>query len=225
GYSIEVGEMRFPRNPRHGDFRHLIEQRELYAFLDVGQLNRPVRQDHWDNLQYLRDRLAEQPRPINNTKIYGGDAIDWTGGYRTGEECFWRNVLGGAASARFHRPPAGRGLSAEAQAHLRSARALADAMNVFTCEPRNDLLGDRESNEAYCLAKPGERYAIYFPDDGEVTLDVSAAQGELQVRWRDIEGNGWREAELVSAAGTLELKAPGPGHQAVWIQVSEPAGG
>jgi hypothetical protein len=45
----------------------------IYAFLDVGQLNRPVRQGHWDNLQYLRSQLVERPRPINNTKNYGGD--------------------------------------------------------------------------------------------------------------------------------------------------------
>ncbi len=96
-------------------------------------------------------------------------------------------------------------------------------MDVFVCEPRNDLLGDRESNEAYCLAKPGKRYAVYFPDGGDVTLDLSDAQGELQVRWRDIENSGWRETERVPAAGTLELKAPGPGHQAVLIQVNEPA--
>jgi hypothetical protein len=60
---------------RRADFRHLIAQHDLYAFLDVGQLNRPVRQTHWDNLQYLRGPLAERPRPINNTKIYGGDEV------------------------------------------------------------------------------------------------------------------------------------------------------
>jgi hypothetical protein len=217
GYPIQVGEMRFPNDPRHGDFQHIIERPELYAFLDVGQLNRPVRQRHWDNLQYLRGRLAERPRPINNTKIYGGDTVGWTGGYRTGEECFWRNVLGGAASARFHRPPAGRGLSVEAQAHLRSARTLTDAMDLFVCQPRNDLLGDRSPNEAFCLAEPGRQYAVYFPYGGQVRLDVSAAKGTLQVRWLDITRSTWQQPHTVDGGGTLELKTPGKGHWAVLV--------
>jgi hypothetical protein len=35
GRPIQVGEMRFPNNPRHADFQHLIARHDLYAFLDV----------------------------------------------------------------------------------------------------------------------------------------------------------------------------------------------
>jgi pimeloyl-ACP methyl ester carboxylesterase len=59
------------------------------------------------------------------------------------------------------------GLSEDAQIHIKSLRLLTDAMNVFVCEPRNDLLGDRSPNEAYCLAEPGRQYAVYFPDGGQ----------------------------------------------------------
>ncbi|TVS20304.1 MAG: hypothetical protein EA424_04670 [Planctomycetaceae bacterium] len=217
GRPIQVGEMRFPNNPRHADFQHLIARHDLYAFLDMGQLNRPVRQTHWDNLQYLRGQLAERPRPINNTKIYGGDQVGWTGGYRTGEECFWRNVLGGAASARFHRPPAGRGLSPPAQGHIRSARMMADRMDFFSAEPRNDLLSDREANVAYLRCVPGRQYAVYFPDGGAVKLDVSAMKGRLQVHWLEIARNAWQTPRDAHGGGTLELNAPGQGHWAVLI--------
>ncbi len=217
GTEIEVGEMRFPNDPRHGDFEHLIERPELYAFLDVGQLNRPVQQRHWGNLQYLRGRLAEQPRPINNTKIYGGDEVGWTGGYRTGEECFWRNVLGGAASARFHRPPAGRGLSAPAQAHLRSARMIAERMDFFAAEPRLDLLSDRAANEAYLRCVPGRQYALYFPDGGEVRIDLSGAAGALSARWLEIPTSRWREPFRLPAEPRVPLQAPGGGHWALLI--------
>lgn len=123
-------------------------------------------------------------------------------------------MLGGAASARFHRPPAGRGLSVEAQAHIRSARMLTDAMNVFVCTPRNDLLGERSSNEAFCLAELGRQYAVYFPDGGQVRLDISAAKQSLQVRWLDISRSTWQEPQTVDGGGTWELRTPGQGHWA-----------
>jgi hypothetical protein len=176
-----------------------------------------VRQTHWDNLQYLRGQLAERPRPINNTKIYGGDEVGWTGGYRTGEECFWRNVLGGAASARFHRPPSGRGLSPPAQAHIRSARMIADRMDFFAAEPRNDLLSDREANEAYLRCVPGRQYAVYFPDGGSVMLDLTGGQGTFRAQWLDIPNSRWAEEATLPGGQSARLAAPGRGHWAVLV--------
>jgi len=217
GGRIEVGEMRFPRTPHHDDIRHLIARADLYDFLDISQMNRPARQEHWDHLMYLRRALADRPRPLNNTKIYGSDEVAWTGGYRTGEECFWRDVLGGCASARFHRPTSGRGLDPQAQRHIRSARLLTDAMNVFACAPRDDLLSERSPNEAYCLAEPGKRYAVYFPDGGEVKLDVSGISGRLQVRWLDIARSVWQESQQIQGGATLDLKSPANGHWAALV--------
>jgi hypothetical protein len=91
-------------------------------------------------------------------------------------------------------------------------------MNVFACEPRNDLLSDRSPNPAYCLAEPGRQYAVYFPNGGEVKLDVSAAREPLQVRWLDIDRGAWQEPQTVDGGGTLELKTPGEGHWAVVVQ-------
>jgi hypothetical protein len=48
-----------------------------------------------------------------------------------------------------------------------------------------------------------------------VTLDVSAAQGPLQVRWLDVTRSEWRDPQTVKAGSKLELKPPGPGHWAV----------
>ena len=46
-----------------------------------------------------------------------------------------------------------------------------------------DLLSDRESNEAYLAAKPGERYALYFTNGGSVGLDLSGAKDTFDVTW------------------------------------------
>ena len=108
-----------------------------------------------------------------------------------------------------------------ARVHIKSLRMLTDAMNVFACEPRNDLLSDRQPNEAYCLAEPGRQYAVYFPDGGAVTLDVSAAQGPLEVRWLDISRSAWQKPQTTQGGGTLELQTPGKGQWAVLVESPE----
>ena len=53
-----------------------------------------------------------------------------------------------------------------------------------TCLPTSRRwLSNREGNEAYLAAKPGERYALYFTDGGSVGLDLSAATGSFDVTW------------------------------------------
>ena len=55
---------------------------------------------------------------------------------------------------------------------------LTDEIDIFTCEPHNDLLSNRSWNEAYCTANPGVEYAVFFPDGGNVLLDVTATGGQ-----------------------------------------------
>ena len=118
-------------------------------------------QTHWDNAQKFRAELSPI-RPINNVKIYGADTGKY-GTTRNGLERFWRNIFGGLATARFHRPPNGLGLTETAQASIKSMRTLTNEMDIFTCEPYNDLLSNRIENEAYTFANPGQEYAVYFP--------------------------------------------------------------
>jgi hypothetical protein len=95
-----------------------------------------------------------------------------------------------------------------------------DEFEVFDAVPANHLLGSRESNEAYCLARPGSRYAVYFPDGGEVTLDLGDDEGEWTVRWLDIMGNRWHDATFVDAGKNVRLKTPGRGQ---WTAVLFPS--
>jgi hypothetical protein len=85
------------------------------------------------------------------------------------------------------------------------------------CAPHNDLLGDRQPNQAYCLAQPGEQYAVYFPDGGTVKLDVSAVEREVEVRWLDILHSAWQDPQTGSGGWALELKAPGRGPWAALV--------
>lgn len=235
GVEVQITDMRRSEDIRSRDHAHVFDHPALYSFVDISQNNAwaGLGQGHYDNILFVRERLAQRPRPINNNKNYGAA--------RHGEEesvaRFCRIVFAGCASVRFHRPHPredpeaheaatdfGLGLSPRAQTIIASMREIANAFDVFRAAPRNDLLGEREVNEAYCLAEPGKQYAVYFPNGGAVTLDVSATEGPLQIRWLDIDQSVWSEPETVTANGTLTLKAPGDGHRAVVVQSKERTG-
>lgn len=175
---------------------------ETYSFCDISQNNHSPASRHWENMQWFRQRIAESGhvRPINTVKIYGAN----TGGYgngRDGQERFWRNIIGGLAGTRFHRPASGLGLSETAQAHIRSLRMLLEEIDIFRCEPHNDLLQKRSWNEAYCTAEPGVAYAVFFTDGGDLHLDTSAvpAGREIAVHWLDILASAWQPVRRIPA--------------------------
>ncbi len=221
GKAVYLADMRRNSNFESEEQVKLLHDRQHYDFFEISQNTANNGQRHYDQILSIRSQLTDAPKPLNNIKIYGGKIGSWTTSVEEGARRFWRNIFGGLASSRFHRPgPSkhffGIGLSELAQRHIRGMRMLTDAMTVFTCEPRNDLLSEREDNEAYCLADPGRQYAVYFPDGGEVSLNVSEIDGPLTVRWLDISKSAWLEAERVSGE-MLPLKAPGSGHWAALV--------
>jgi hypothetical protein len=222
GKKVYLTDMRRNTNFESPEQVNLLHDRAHYDFFEISQNNANNDQRHYDQILHIRSQVAEKPIPINNVKIYGGEIGRWTRSVEEGTRRFWRNIFGGCASSRFHRPGPSHhffaiGLSDLAQTHLRSMRMLADSMNVFVCEPRNDLLSARQPNEAYCLAEPGRQYAVYFPEGGAVKLDVSAVQGGLQMRWLDIGRSAWLEPQPAPAGGVLDLKTPGNGPWTVLI--------
>lgn len=217
GVSVQTTEMWDPwdlSDPKH---RATFDHPETYSFVDVSQNNHKTGQSHWDNAQCQRERFEGNLRPMNNVKIYGADNGRF-GNDRDGIERFWRNIFGGMASARFHRPPSGLGLNEKAQANVRSMRMLTEEMDIFTCAPRNDLLSGRHPNEAYCIANPGKEYAVYFPNGGEVDLEVRGFGRPAVSRWLRIMKSEWTEPERIEGRSPVRLQCPSPDHWAVLIQ-------
>jgi hypothetical protein len=198
------------------EHKRTFDHPERYDFCDVSQNNQKKGQEHWENFQWVRQRVAAQPRPLNTTKTYGADGGRF-GSNRDGLERWWRHVLGGAASARFHRPDSGLGLSELAKASLRAARKLESLLELWEVEPANQLLRDRADNEAYLAARPGRTYALYFPDGGSVGLDLTAAPGRFTVRWIDIAAGDWGRRETIAGGATTTITAPGKGHWLVAV--------
>ncbi len=210
-----------------------IEHSEVYDFVEVSQNNWQRGQIHYDNLLRHRQRIASSPRPLNNAKIYGADGST-CGTTRDGLERFWRSIFAGAASARFHRPDSGLGLSDTAQCAITGAREVTGAIDLFRCEPRPELLFDKpqgnrlaaswqapvvSGNRAYCLANPGKEYAVYFPDGGSgVMLDLRRAKGDFQVRWFHIDAGRWATSSRIQAGDKAELSAPALGQWSAVIQ-------
>ena len=112
-----------------------------------------------------------------------------------GIERFWRNIIGGAASCRFHRPPSGIGLSDRAQIHIQSARMLLAELDFVNCIPdeKSQLLFERQPDEAYLTCKRGIEYVIYFPDSGRLQLDLSECSKKFLVKWLNCEKREWIE--------------------------------
>ena len=97
---------------------------------------------------------------------------------------------------------------------------LSEEFDFFSSSPDSDgssLLG-RVDNEAYLTCKAGSHYAVYFPDGGSVTLDLSqtpsAAAGEWSVRWLNIIESEWQGACTVTDKSKITLAPPWPGH---WV--------
>jgi hypothetical protein len=89
-------------------------------------------------------------------------------------------------------------------------------MKLWDIEPANQLLSDRESNEAYLACNQGKAYALYFTDGGEVGLDMRKARGRYLLRWIDLFTGEWTDERSIEGEKIVMIKAPGKGH---WLAV------
>ncbi len=190
------------------EHKRTFDHPELYDFCDISQNNHQRDQAHWDNFQWVKDYISSQPRPINTVKTYGADGGSH-GNTNNGIDSWWRHVTGGVASARFHRPPSGLGLSELSMNSVRAAREIEKVCPYWELTPNNELLSDREENEAYLTTKAGEVYVVFFPDEGEVGLDLSEYDEDFTLKWMNVRKGEWASEELIEGAGLVNLKTPG----------------
>lgn len=216
GRTVYLTEMWDDWNLTGETHRRTFDRPDRYDFCDVSQNNHQRGQQHWDNFQWARARVADPPRPLNTVKTYGAD----TGRYGTdadGIERWWRHLIGGAAAVRFHRPTSGHGLNEKAQAAIIAGRKLEQHIPLWTVEPALDLLGERAEDEAYLAARPGQAYALFAPRAADVTLDLSAGTGEFTVHWISVDTGEWGPRATVQGGGVVRIATPGEGMWAAAI--------
>ena len=147
---------------------------------------------------------------MNTTKTYGAAGNKFGHTDQDGIERFWRHLLAGAASMRFHRPDSGLGLNNKAVACIHAARQLESLLPLWSVEPANELLSDRQDNEAYAATDGGGRtYIVYFPSGGEVRFDLSEASGILTIQWINIDTGQSEPQGCLSGGSQISLSPPG----------------
>ncbi len=196
--------------------REAFDNPEMYPFLDVSQVNsRTFNQDQWENFFWIAQQREAHPRPLNHVKIYSDGKYSFgTGTPVDGVERFWRNLIAGSATVRFHRPDAGIGLNDIAKACIAAARKAETRIRMWEVATAMELLGNREPDEAYLAAKPGEKYLLYFTDGGSVTLDLRGRPQDYDMRWISVSTGEWGESMKVTGGKRVEISAPG---QLGWV--------
>ena len=98
-------------------------------------------------------------------------------------------------------------------------------MDIFTCEPHNDLLSNRAENEAYTIANPGREYAVYFPKGGSVDVNLSSDGATdartVTIRWLNIAKSEWTQEAEIPFGDSITLSALTEDHWAVLIQLKK----
>jgi hypothetical protein len=216
GNKVYLTEMWDAWDLKSEQHKRTFDHPELYDFCDISQNNHQRDQAHWDNFQWVKNYISGHPRPINTVKTYGADG-GTHGNTNNGIDGWWRHIIGGTASARFHRPPSGLGLSELSMNSVRAAREIEKICPFWELEPNNDLLSEREENEAYLAAKAGEVYVVFFPDSGEVKLDLSETNSDFILKWMDVRKGEWFSEENISGGNRNTLTTPGENE---WVAVA-----
>lgn len=214
GRQVFTTEMWDPHDLNHISHRETFDHPETYDFVEISQNNHQKGEAHWLNglAQIERLRRSGALRPVTNVKTYGSTGGRHGHGLQNGVESFVRSVLFGSSAVRFHRPTSGIGLSDTAQVVIKGIREVTDRMDdFFAATPNLALLSDRNENEAYCRALPGQSYLVYFGEAGEVTLDLSDLEGEtVHIEALELFSNTWRELKEIKASNKLQLSADQP---------------
>ena len=99
--------------------------------------------------------------------------------------------------------------------NLGYALRYARRMDLAAMTPQSKLASSK-----YCLADPGKAYLVYAPG-GKVTVDLSAAKGDLAVEWLDPRTGKTEKAGAVQGGASRELTAPFQGDAVLYIAPAE----
>jgi hypothetical protein len=96
--------------------------------------------------------------------------------------------------------------------NLGYTRTYAQKMNLTKATPSVEIASTR-----YCLAEPGRSYCAYLPDGGAVTVDLSAAQGDMQVEWFSPASGAKTSAPSVAGGARQRFASPFDGDAVLFL--------
>lgn len=134
---------------------------------------------------------------------------------------WWSVYLGGGVWETHVREPYDRPLSAwePAWTQLGGTRAFMESLPFWEMRPENSLV---KEGRAFCLAKPGEAYALYLPVGGSVTVRLSPGKSYKYAWWDPANGKDGEYQHAGETGSGLKLFiAPGEGDWALRILAPE----
>lgn len=153
---------------------------------------------HSETLKWLnKSAAAGHPWLVNLIEMNSQIPIDEEDYWHDTQRKFgiWGNYLAGGSGVAFFFTGAHNDLSVEdyrTRDHLFDLQRYAHEFVVrylpFTEMRSNDDL--TPVSDDYVLAMPGEVYAVYLPNGGTTTLDLSGATGNFEVKWYDPRHGG-----------------------------------
>lgn len=208
GKDIYITEMWDQWDVKSATHKRTLDHPERYGFIDISQNSQIAGPDNWSNAQYVFEYIKDNPRPVNSTKIYGSDNGPWLNrGINTKHavNTFFRNILGGFASSRFHRPPAGEGLSEVSINCIKTMRQIETHVRFWDIEPSMHLLRNNGGSEVYLAAEEGLSYVLFFPESGSVKLDLTGHDRNFVMRWIDIQDAEWKEEKKIKGGSVIDV--------------------
>lgn len=187
-----------------------IDHPQRYGFIDISQNSWNTGYRNWENSQSVMKYISGNPRPVNSVKIYGRVGENASNPQITQEhavQTFFRNLMGGYASSRFHRPGGGIGLNEASMNSIRAIRKAESKIKFWDMTPRMDLIGNIKDNMAYLTANEGQSYLVYFPATGKVRLDLSNFPGEFKVSTIDIDRGEWAGDSTMEGGDFVEIES------------------
>jgi hypothetical protein len=219
--TVQVTEMFWMPDLKGKQHKHALDHPRIFTFFESSQNSAISGQQNWDNLQYVRNYINDNPRPINAVKVYGKTSeTKWPGTDNEAIDRFWRNILGGCASTRFHRNENGKyglGWSSKSINSLKAANIFLKDIKPWNCLPANDILINREENEAYAIANEGVVYGVFFTGNGSVDIDLGNFDKNFTLKW--INAFSGRIANLTSIIGGKTIKLTTPDEDGKWIVI------
>jgi hypothetical protein len=187
--------------------KRTIDHPELYDFIDLSQNSHNIGHKNWTTVQNVLNDIRNNPRPVNSTKVYGSDNGKWNDrGITTNHaiQTVCRNIMGGFASSRFHRPSAGIGLCDASLNCIKTIREIEKRTKLWELNTTIDLTLNQE-NEAYLRAQEGEKYLVYLPEGGKVMLNLKNERNEYVLEWMDTDDATWRGKTTIRGGDTVEI--------------------
>ena len=199
-------------------FSPIIEDKEFFTFVEgskVGsQWTDPGEAQYDAAIELIRHTNEVEIRPVNAVKVRTQNIV------YNAQERLWRPLMAGFAALSHHRdylegltpdgwPIGGLALTDMAKTNIQAMRIFTDLIVPWESLPRQDLLSDREEDEAYLMANEGSMYGIYFPKGkGSVGLDLTNYEKTFKLKWIDI-GNGQVVMESeINGESVISIETP-----------------